>query len=97
MMKQNLKRHQAAWAQASRFFTGYDWTATAGAIASMGQARYALDPLADARAARREWKRRMLGQQHAVATRRASAALRDRVSAWAHARVPGDPCIGAGC
>jgi hypothetical protein len=96
MMKQDLKRTQAALAHAGYLFTGYDWTGTARAAVPAAQAREALDPVADAREARRAWKRPAVDARHVATTRRATDALHERVAAWAHARVPGDPCLGAG-
>lgn len=97
MIKQDLKRTQAALAHAGYIFTGYDWTGTARAVAPVTRTNYTLGSVADARAARREWKRRALQARQAAAARRAADSLHERVAAWAHARVPGDPCIGAGC
>lgn len=98
MMKQNLKRTQAALAHAGYVFTGYDWTGTARVAAPVEQMEYALGTAADAREARRAWKQqRVLEARRAAAARRTTDALHERVAAWAHARVPGDPCISAGC
>ncbi len=97
MMKQDLKRTQAALAHAGYLFTGYDWTGTARAAAPVAQASEALDPVADAREARLAWKQRAVESRRVATARRAPDALHERVAAWAHARVPGDPCIGAGC
>lgn len=97
MMKQDLKRTQAALAHAGYIFTGYDWTGTARAAAPVAQMKYALDTITDARQARRAWKQRAVEVRRAATPRRATDALHERVAAWAHARVPGDPCIGAGC
>lgn len=97
MMKQDLKRTQAALAHAGYIFTGFDWTGTARSAAPSAQSQYALDPIAEAREARRVWRRRATEARRAAAARRTREALHDRVAAWAHARVPGDPCIGAGC
>lgn len=98
MMKQDLKRIQVELARAGYLFTGYDWTGTARATTPVAQAKHALDPVADAREARRAWKQqRAIEGRRAMTARRATDALHERVAAWAHARVPGDPCIGAGC
>jgi hypothetical protein len=96
MMKQDLKRTQVALARAGYIFTGFDWTGTARSAAPAVQSQYTLDPIAEAREARRVWRQRSQAARRAAA-RREKEALHDRVAAWAHARVPGDPCIGAGC
>ncbi len=96
MLKQDLKRTQAVLAHAGYLFTGYDWTGTARTATPAAQAKYALDPVADAREARRAWRQRAVEARRAAARRRETDALHARVAAWAHARAPGDPCIGAG-
>lgn len=97
MMKQYLKRTQAALAHAGYIFTGYDWTGAARTARPATQSEFALDPATDAREARRTWRQRAVEARHAAARRRTTDALHERVAAWAHARVPGDPCIHAGC
>ena len=108
MTKQNLKPIQAALARAGYAFTGYDWTGSGRSAAPVERTEYLLDPVARARAAQRAWKRQQIEAQRvrkqqatdarrAAADRRSMDAIRERVAVWAHARVPGDPCIGQGC
>lgn len=97
-MKQDLKQTQVALARAGYLFTGYDWTGTGRAAAPAAHTEHVLGTAADAREARRAWKRqRAIEARRAAARRPATDALHERVAAWAHARVPGDPCIHAGC
>ena len=97
MAKHHLKQGTATLARMGHLFTGYDWTGTAASARPAPAGRFALDPAADATLARRTWRARAERARQAVRSEAASDELHQRVSSWAHARVPGDPCIGSGC
>ncbi len=96
MRKQVLKKNMPVLGRTARLFTGYDWSATAARGVPARHEACVLDPAAGGAVARRAWRARVEAVRRAPSPQRKADTLHQRVAGWAHARAPGDPCIGQG-